>query len=110
MRIEAALGEVVAVQRDVERADGRASALECLDGSREALGERDATRLDADEHEALEATVALDDLVREACERPAHAFLVEDDAAAAFGEGALRHKKISPARGRSVKRSMEPAP
>ena len=58
--------EVVAVERDVERADREADALMLRDRVGEPMGERDAAALDADEREALGAGVLLDDLVADA--------------------------------------------
>ena len=66
------------MQGHVEPADRHAHALELLDEGGEACGKRDAASLDADEHEVVDATVALDDLVREALHGAADAGGVED--------------------------------
>ena len=58
--------QVVAVQRDVELADRDLGALDVLDAGREATGEGDPARRDAEEHEPLAALVALEDLVTDA--------------------------------------------
>ena len=64
-----ALGYVVAVEADVKLADRDVRALELVDEGGDALGEPDATGLDADEHEAVNAAVALQNLVRDAYQR-----------------------------------------
>ena len=51
------------------------------DQAAEALGERDASRVDADERDRVEVVVALDDLVRDSRERPLDGFSVQQDAA-----------------------------
>src|SRR5262245_20342557 len=62
--------EVVAVERDVDDAEGRQrAALDLLHLPAEALGEVDAARADADQREVLASLVALEDLVRDADER-----------------------------------------
>ena len=62
---------VVAVELDVERADGDVRALVLRDRLGEAARERDAAALDADEHEPGRAGLLLDDLVGDADHRPA---------------------------------------
>jgi len=61
-------GEVVAVEADVEDSGVDGGLLDGLDELGEALGERHAAALDADEAEVGAAVVALDDLVGEANE------------------------------------------
>ena len=51
-----------------------------LDQPAQTLRDRDAARVDADERDRLEVLVALDDLVRDARERPADGLVVEQDA------------------------------
>ncbi len=50
------------------------------DEAAEALGERDAARVDADERDRVEVVVALDDLVGDPRERPLDRFAVQQDA------------------------------
>ena len=45
----------------------------------DALGDRHAAGMDADERDRLEVVVALDDLVRNPGKRPADRLLVEED-------------------------------
>ena len=58
--------QVVAVERDVELADGDRRPLDLLDARRETARERDAARGDAEEDEPLAALVAFEDLVTDA--------------------------------------------
>src|SRR6185503_11125541 len=60
--------QIIAVQRDVERALGDGGLLAIGDQRDDAGGELHATALDADDHEAFGAVVQLDDLVRHAPE------------------------------------------
>jgi hypothetical protein len=70
---------VVAVERDVDGAEGDLLAAPLLDQRGEPLGDRDAARVDADEREAGQVVVALDHLVRDPRERAAEALRVEQD-------------------------------
>ena len=63
--------DVVAIERDVDRSD-RHGALDALDLGAERLGHPHAAALEADENDALQTAVALDDLVGDAGERPAN--------------------------------------
>ena len=58
-----ALGQVVAIQPDIERADRDFLALELADGAGDALGEGHTARAHADDHQILRPPVVLDDLV-----------------------------------------------
>ena len=109
--MQAALREVVAVQRHVERADGRALVLEGRDEVGQPRGQRHAAALDADEHEIGGAGVRFDDLVRQAVERAAYAVAVEHRATirlrrrggvglASGGGASVRHNKPSHEKGR----------
>src|SRR5664280_2268324 len=69
--------EVVAVERDVEEPNGHLDALRPRDLGREALRERDATRADPDEGEAVGAALGLDDFTGHARDRASHAGRVE---------------------------------
>ena len=60
---------VVAVEGDVERADRRLDAAALGHEPAQALGERHAARVDADEHERARVVVSLDQLVCEARQR-----------------------------------------
>src|SRR3989441_599533 len=67
--LEAAV-QVVAIERDVDHAEGwRHAALDLADRLADALGQVHATRADADQRQLLGALVALEDLVRDADER-----------------------------------------
>ena len=69
-RLAAADGDVVAVEGDVDGAERGRVAGALLDQPGEPVRERDAAGLDADEGELVELRVALDDLVRDARQRP----------------------------------------
>ena len=69
-------GEVVAIEGDVERADGHFGLLDAAQDLRQALRQRHAAAHDADQPEIVDAVVLLDDLVRE-----------PDDGALDFGGG-----------------------
>ena len=55
--------DVVAVEGDVERPEVDLDAAELLDQAAEAVRQRDASRVDADERDRVEVGVRLDDLV-----------------------------------------------
>ena len=67
-----------------------------LDQAREPLRERDAAGLDADERDLAEVRVPLDDLVRDARERPRERVCVEKDfpdaSTALTAQGASRER------------------
>jgi hypothetical protein len=71
--------DVVPVEGDVERAERDLLRREALDLAPEALGEGDAARVDPDEGRSLEIGVPLDDLVRDADDRPAEGLSVEQN-------------------------------
>ena len=60
------LGKVIAIQRDVEGADGYVDAVDAAHGARDALGERHSAAADADESKALCAPAFLHNLVGQA--------------------------------------------
>ena len=62
--------QVVAVHRDVERADGDRAALDGGDALGQPAGQRHATGRDAQQDEVVGALVALEDLVGDAGQRP----------------------------------------
>ena len=70
---------VVAVERDVDGAELDLLPAELRDQPAQALRERDTACLDADERDAVEIRVSLDDLVRDARERALDRFAVEKD-------------------------------
>ena len=61
--------EVVAIEADVELADGHLRPLDLLDLLGQALGEQIAARHDADERDVARALVGLEDLMRDARQR-----------------------------------------
>ena len=63
--------EVVAVEGDVQGADGERHALVLVDRGGDPAGEGDAAALDPDEDEAVGPGLPLDDLVGDADDRPA---------------------------------------
>src|SRR5262249_3089643 len=64
------------VQRDVERAGRYVVVDDLAHRAGETLRHRHTSRANADERKLLHAAVALDNLVRDPCERPAHAVRV----------------------------------
>ena len=71
--------DVVAVEGDVELAEVELGAGALGDEPPQPLRERHAARVDADERDRVEVLVALDDLVRDARERPLDRFAVQQD-------------------------------
>ena len=69
--------EVVAIEGDVELADGNGGAFGLIDEALQAVGQLDAAALDADEHQAVGAPGALDDFRGHAHQGPAECALVE---------------------------------
>ena len=78
-RLAAAHLDVVAVEGDVELAELELDAGALGDQPAEPLRERDAAAVDADERDLVEVVVPLDDLVRDAGERPVDRLGVEQD-------------------------------
>jgi hypothetical protein len=70
--------DVVAVERDVQLAERDLGARQLGDAAAQALGDRDAARVDADEGDALELGIPLDDLVRDPRQRPVDRLGIED--------------------------------
>jgi hypothetical protein len=71
---------VVAVKGDVELAEGDLRAAQLLDALPQPLRKGDAARVDADERDALQVGVALDDFVRDPRQRAPDRIGVEDRA------------------------------
>ena len=65
--------QVVAVERDVERAGRHVAAGDLAQRGGDAARQRHPARADADERELVEAAVPLDDLMGDARQRPRHA-------------------------------------
>jgi hypothetical protein len=68
-RLAAADVDVVPMEGDVELAEGDLGSAQLRDPAAQPLGERNAARVDADERDAAEVGVALDDLVRDPRQR-----------------------------------------
>src|SRR5437660_261606 len=66
-------------QNAVDRAERGGVAGPLLDKPPQSLCERDTPRLDADQRDACEVRIGLDDLVRDPRERPAKRFRVHQD-------------------------------
>ena len=64
--------QIVAIQRDVERAGRDLVPIDPADGQRQAPRQRHAARADADERELLDAAISLEDFVRDPGEGPRH--------------------------------------
>ena len=71
--------DVVTVERDVDRAEVGRRAGSLLDQPSQAVCKRDAARLDADERDAGEIGICLDDLVRDPRQRPAQRISIEEN-------------------------------
>src|SRR5919109_2661783 len=84
-RLAASHLDVVAVEGDVERARRDLLPAELVDQPAEALRDRDAPRVDADQRDPVEIRVRLDDLVRDTGERPGDRCLVQQDLRARLG-------------------------
>jgi hypothetical protein len=69
--------QVVPVEGDVERPDRHLGAGDFVDRGGQPPGEGHAAGADADEGQFVDAAVALDDLVRDAGQRPRHAQRVD---------------------------------
>jgi hypothetical protein len=78
-RLAAAHVDVVSVKRDVERAERDIAARELRDQAAQALRQRNAARLNADERDAVEVMVLLDDLVRDPDDRAAKRLSVQQN-------------------------------
>ena len=78
--LAAADDDVVAMKRDVDAPERDLDAAEVCDQAAEPLRERDAARLDADERDAREVAVPLDDLVGDAGDRPVQRLRIQEDA------------------------------
>ena len=72
-------GQVVAIQRDVERAERQVDALIASDRLVEPRGDEIAARADADERESGKIAVSFDDLVRDARDGSSDIVGREDD-------------------------------
>ncbi len=98
--------EVVAIEGDVELADGDGAAFGMIDEALQAVGQLDAAALDPDEYEALGSPRALDDFRGHAHEGPAECALIEKG-----DPGGHRGGKLVPghARRNSLRRARESA-
>jgi hypothetical protein len=76
LRADRMAHQVVAVERDVERAGRHVMAADLLDAPRQPAGERHAPAADADQRQLLDPAMALDDLVRDPGQGLAHAIAV----------------------------------
>ena len=91
--------DVVAVEGDVDRPEVDLDAAALLDQPAQAMRERDAARVDADQRDRVELGVLLDDLVRDTRERARERLRIEDDASGRnidAGHGALQFKRELP--------------
>ena len=71
--------DVVAVEGDVDRAEIGRCAGALFDQSSQTVRERHAAGLDADERDAGEIGICLDDLVRDPRQRPAERISIEEN-------------------------------
>ncbi len=76
--VRRARGDVVAVEADVQGADGHALVLDLADRLRQAVRQRNAPRAHADKHDVAQAVVAFHDLVGDAPDGAADFFRGED--------------------------------
>ena len=80
--------QIVAVECDVQRSD-RHGAFRLLDELTDALGQRHAAALNADQQQVFHALVVLDDLMRNALDGTAHRRFVHNVSLFAELHGAL---------------------
>jgi plasmid stability protein len=71
--------QIVAVERDVERAGRDVVAVDVVDGARQAPRQRHAASADADQRELIDGVVAFEDFVRDPREAAADSGGVEND-------------------------------
>src|SRR6185437_3542151 len=64
--VDADCGEIVAIERDIQGAYRHRSFLNLLNQSGQAAGQRNATTLDANQHQIFHAVIFFDDLVGQA--------------------------------------------
>jgi hypothetical protein len=72
-------GQIVAVQRDIERAEGQVDAFVPADRIVKACGDQVAARADTDECERGKIAIPFDDLVRDARDGSSDVVRREDD-------------------------------
>jgi hypothetical protein len=77
-RLAGADVDVVSMECDVQLAERDLGAGQLLDAPAQALGDRDPARVDADQCDALEIGVRLDDLVRDPRQRALDRLGIED--------------------------------
>ena len=80
-RLGADGAEIVAVERDVERAARDVGAFLFVDEFGEAIGQLDTAALNADEHEVVSAVRQLEDFHCHTLQRPRHRAGVEENRA-----------------------------
>ena len=78
LRPDGVAHQVVAVERDVERAGRHLVTGDLAQARGDTPRQRHAAFADADERELVDRAVALDDLVRDARQRPLHAVGIHD--------------------------------
>ena len=86
--------DVVAVERDVHRAEQRLEPAAFGDELAQPAGERDAACVDPDEREGRDVAVSLDQLVREPGKRARQAISVEDLAPRRGRSRAVLHRSL----------------
>src|SRR5439155_21110562 len=91
-RLAAAYPHVVPVEGDVDLPERELAAAALLDQPADALRERDASAVDADERDPVEVVVLLDDLVRDAGERPVDRLGIQQDLPSLTGR--RRHSQL----------------
>ena len=89
LRADGLAHQVVAIQRDVERAGGHVGIRDAIELHGNPSRQRDAALADADERQVIDAAVALDNLVGDARERSRHAVGVHHDWHGASGSAKL---------------------
>ena len=79
LRADGRAHEVVAIERDVERAGRHLVTGNLVNGVRNPARQRHAARADADEGDLFEAAVAFEDFVRDSREAAGHPVRIEND-------------------------------
>jgi hypothetical protein len=93
-RLAASHLDVVTVEGDIDGAELDCGAGEVLDQAPQALRERHPAGVDADQRDAIELGIALDDLVRDPVQRALQSICIEEDALSGGRMGRLAQAQL----------------
>src|SRR5262249_49755282 len=102
-RLAASYPDVVAIEGDVDRAEGDLRPGELLDQTAETVRERHAAGVDADQRDVVEPGVALDDLVGDAVEGAPARLAIQQQPLVGSLAGSLAHPTPFRPRGTGLK-------